>query len=555
VVAGLGAAAFWVLKDRAGGSWPSPQPSPTSVDAGRARDAGGRSRERGQETAAAAVAAPSPWRWLWALAMPFLGLALVGAIAPPGLLWQDEPAAYDVTEYHLQVPREWYEAGRITGLKHNAFSYMPMNAEMHDLLAMHLRGGPWAGMYLAQFIHVVTMALAVLAVAGVARALSDRPWAGPLAGVAMAATPWVTSLAPIAYNEAALMLFAALAVGWAMLARDWRGWAVAGAMAGFACGVKLTAGPMVVGAVAVAAVAANVRSQTSHAKSGIAVFIGVAAAVFAPWLIRNAIWTGNPVFPEAMETSGKAHFSDAQVARWRAAHSPAVGDRGLGGRLGAAALRIAGEWQFGYLLLPLAVAALIVRRDRRSMMLAVVLVAQLIIWLAFTHLQGRFFVVAIPVAAVAIGGGRDKVWPYVAGASVAVMAVVGFCVLNLHPMRFPLVRQLAAKQALGAEQLGALVPIDPDTLPPEGPINLVGDAQAFLYSGVPMTRLRYRTVFDVPPPAKDGDWLTAWTGGERNGTALVFPGELLRFKRTYVDVPSPPEDQLEGRSPYVLPNR
>src|SRR5205085_1012775 len=162
--------------------------------------------------------APNHWRWLWVVLMPFLGLALVAAIAPPGLLWQDEPAAYDVTEYHLQVPREWYEAGRITGLHHNAFSYLPMNAELYDLLAMHLRGGPWAGMYLAQFIHVATMALAVLAVAGAAQALSGRPWAAPLAGAAMAATPWLTSLAPIAYNEGALMLFAALAVGWAMLA-------------------------------------------------------------------------------------------------------------------------------------------------------------------------------------------------------------------------------------------------------------------------------------------------------------------------------------------------
>ena len=76
-----------------------------------------------------------PW-----LAMPFLGLSTLAATVPPGPLWQDEPAGYDVSEYHLQVPREWYQAGRITPLQHNVFSYMPMNVEVHDLLARHRRG-------------------------------------------------------------------------------------------------------------------------------------------------------------------------------------------------------------------------------------------------------------------------------------------------------------------------------------------------------------------------------------------------------------------------------
>ena len=36
------------------------------------------------------------------------------ATLPPGMLWHpDEPHGYDVVEYHLQIPREWYEAGRI----------------------------------------------------------------------------------------------------------------------------------------------------------------------------------------------------------------------------------------------------------------------------------------------------------------------------------------------------------------------------------------------------------------------------------------------------------
>ena len=33
------------------------------------------------------------------------------------------------------------------------FSYFPFGVEMHYLLAMHLAGGPWRGMYLAQLMH------------------------------------------------------------------------------------------------------------------------------------------------------------------------------------------------------------------------------------------------------------------------------------------------------------------------------------------------------------------------------------------------------------------
>ena len=506
----------------------------------------------------------NPWRRLWWLAMPSLGLALLGAVMPPGLLWQDEPAGYDVSEYHLQVPREWYEAGRIMPLTHNVFSYMPMNVEVHDLLAMHLRGGPWAGMYLAQFLHVGWMILAVLAAAGVASALSDAPWAGPLAGVTMAVVPWVTLLAPIAYNESGLMLFGALAIGWALLARDGRAWILAGALAGFACGVKLTAAPMVVIAVVAAALALRLKSPTRTPAElvpwvtppvrGLALFLAGSAVTFAPWLIRNQVWAHNPVFPERMETLGKAHFTDAQVERWRRAHSPTEAERPIGKRIAAAATRIVADWRYGFLPLPLAIAALVVRRDRVSAFLALLLALQLLTWLALTHLQGRFYILAIPIAAIAVGIVRLSVWPRIGVTCAAALAVIALVVQV--PRYAKLVWPMAHNGVLGVQDLSWIVElrsgIAPESLPGDGPVALVGDAEAFFYSGVPMTRLRYRTVFDVPP-AKDGDWVGAWTGGHDAGAVVVFPNELRRFRRTYFEVPTPPQDELDRRpAPYVL---
>jgi hypothetical protein len=507
--------------------------------------------------------AANPWRHLIWLAMPFLGLSILAATVPPGPLWQDEPAGYDVSEYHLQVPREWYQAGRIEPLRHNVFSYMPMNVEVHDLLAMHLRGGPWAGMYLAQYMHVGWMALAVLAAAGVASALSDAPWAGPLAGAAMAVVPWVTLLAPIAYNEAGLLLYGTLAIGWAMLARGPRAWLLAGVFAGFACGVKLTAGPMVVVAVFLAAVVTRVVRQpasTADDTAGVAgrlkgpaVFLVASLVTFAPWLIRNQVWARNPVFPEAMETLGKAHFSDVQVERWRRAHSPVEADRPMLKRLAAAAQRIAFDWRYGFVLLPAGIAALAWRRDRVAAFLGIVLAFQLFVWLAFTHLQGRFYILAIPIAAIAVGSVRVPPWAF---AGVAVVVVAACVNLYVAKERFAkLVLPFAHEGLLGIEDLRMLTYArthkDPDTLPADQTIVLAGDAEAFSYSQMPMSRLRYRTVFDVPP-AKDGDWLAAWTGGER-GLVIVTPGDLRRFKRTYFEVPSPSFEELNrAPGPYTL---
>jgi hypothetical protein len=275
--------------------------------------------------------------------------------------------------------------------------------------------------------------------------------------------------------------------------------------------------------------------------------------VFAPWMVRNVAWVGNPVFPEGMEVLGRGHFSEAQVVRWRVAHSPTALERSVAGRLGAAWERIGGDWRFGFGFLPLVVVAVALARDWRAGFLAVLLGVQLVVWLGFTHLQGRFFVLAVPIGAVAIGGmGRARGWPVVAGCVIGVMAVVGFVIQN---NRYSLVRELAANSLLGVEDLRWAVElrsgIDLARLPEDRPIVLVGDAQAFFYSGIPMSRLRYRTVFDVPPAVGE-DWLGAWTAGALEGTVVVFPDELLRFKRTYFGVPTPPEGELRGQKPYVL---
>src|SRR5207253_10619698 len=74
-------------------------------------------------------------RWyLWLLAAtPFALVIILGAMLPP---WD-----YDVREYHLQAPKEWYQNGRIDFLPHNIYANMPLGSELTGLWAMAIVGG------------------------------------------------------------------------------------------------------------------------------------------------------------------------------------------------------------------------------------------------------------------------------------------------------------------------------------------------------------------------------------------------------------------------------
>jgi hypothetical protein len=495
------------------------------------------------------------------------------------MLWHpDEPHGYDVVEYHFQIPREWYEAGRIEPLRHNVFSYFPFNVEMHYLLAMHLRGGPWKGMYLAQLMHVGYVALSVLAVYGVARASAPDPTAnhagslprsrwteGPSApdpraphaarapiAVLAASVPWLALLAPVGYNEGGLLLYGALAVGWVLRALDTTPrealarFALAGVMAGFACGVKLTAVPLLLLGLPVATIIVAPKLWRAAL-----VFLVVATAAFAPWAARNLAWTGNPVFPEAASLLGRGHFIEVQVERWDRAHSPRPDQQSIGARLAAGGKEIVGNWRFGFVALPLTLLALAAaatgRWHRATVLLAAMLLLLLAFWLALTHLQGRFFVLAIPIAALLIG--TVSWWPPAVAAVLVVLALASWGMV--HAEFTSRLHGAGWIGVVGVEDLSELNPPGVADVPPDATLVLVGEARAFWYQR-PMRTLRYRTVFDVDATGKQSV-VEAWRGDSHiaGEWLLIDTEELRRFHRTYHGIPALPSE-LEGHKQQVL---
>jgi 4-amino-4-deoxy-L-arabinose transferase-like glycosyltransferase len=504
--------------------------------------------------------------WLWLLATPFLATAITGAMTPPGFLWgSDEPNGYDVVEYHLQVPREWYESHRIQPLPHNIFSYTPFNVEMHYLLGMHLTGGPWAGMYVAQLMHLAFFALTVAAIYGIARRQGPKLIA-IIAAMSLLTVPWLTQLSVIAYDEGGFLLFATLAIGWTLTTVSdsidrLKRFALAGGMAGFAAGSKLTAVPEVLAAIPLV-IACLVLSKTAKKQwgarpqvaLGIAVFCLMGFLTFSPWLIRNIVWTRNPIFPELMPVLGRGDLTTTQMERWDMSLKPPPTERSIHARLKKLFTDVLIGWQFGYVILPLGLIALgmTMRRPEIWFLFGLLLILT-VFWLSMTHLQARFFVLAVPICAMLAANFHAHSIRAVAGGLILVAMIVSWVQTS---------SALAAKLYATGDRDGVAAVLGrdgrdlfqamfiPDDLPKDAKVLLVGDAKAFLYP-IPMTRLRYRTVFDV---RGGGDLLSAWIGvdGRKAGEWMfVDPIELKRFSTSYHGLPPLPPAIAKREECYV----
>lgn len=518
--------------------------------------------------------------WLLVAWAPLIGMWLTAAMVMPGWLWRPlDPHPYDVLSYHLMVPREWYEVGRIVALQHNCFSYFPMNVEVQYLLGMHLHGGVYEGMYFSQFLMGVYAAIAGLAVAGLVSRLGGSRLTSVVAMGAVWAVPWTVMLGSVAYVETGVMAYSALALAWALAwggnsgGDRWLGSAVlAGVFGGLAGGSKYTAIPMTLLLVPLAGVAGMLLvGRWKRAPVVLLIAWAAGVATVSPWLVRNVVWVGNPVYPLALRQLGQGSFTPEQVTRYERAHSATQQDRAKG-LLTVGWERIAADGEFGYVLLPLAAIGLCVllvkgNRETRAarVTLGIVIVGSAGIWLLATHLQPRFFAPVIPVLAATVGlaAGSPRregrlAWPSMVGA-IGGLAMVGTTLWFVGGK----LTEPDLATGIGA---GLLLLKDPNAINPASvaealesgrDVALVGNAQPFLMKPVKGRQLRYSTVFDVsvPPGATVED---AWLGesvddmragkggkeGERGGAwVIVCVSELQRLSATYFGLPAPRSEE------------
>lgn len=358
------------------------------------------------------------------LSAPAVATLLVASASTPGWLWQSEFGGYDALAYHLQLPREWIASGAISPAAHTAYSHLPNLVEAAFMHLAVLGGGVHASAESCQVLHAGFAILTAWAVASLAVRLLpvDSParakWLTAGAGfVLVLSTPWVVVCGSLAYDELAvtLMLAAGLLVAVDARRRPVVRGAVTGLLAAAACGAKLTAAGLAAGPLALALLmmlprGTRMLSMLAAACTG--------TLIMLPWLVSNGLATGNPFFPFATDLFGHWNWTPEQLAIWNAGHGAGtpLAERVSHGfneflrpGLGPAPADLGrAPWLPQWSLLPLAGAAALVvalvRTDTRraAIPLATCAVFQIVFWIAFTHVKGRFMLPAVVPLATTI---------------------------------------------------------------------------------------------------------------------------------------------------------
>jgi len=486
-------------------------------------------------------------RWLWMVLVPFLILALLSAANAPGFLWAEEGHGYDVLEYHLQMPKEYFHDGRIVYAPHNVYANFPMNVEMLYLLAMVVHNEVYDLGTTANMIHLILGALTVYAMWVVGREWSPR--AGQACAIALGSVGWLGYLSGLAYVEHGMLFFSAAAVAALLraIARPAnevsRGWlALSGICSGFACGCKYTAIPFIALAISLAAIiwlGGNWRSRVRD----FSVYVVATAVSFAPWLMKNELMTGNPVFP-LMNGLFQAHppgWGERENERWARGHAVGEVERELKARTLALWRHVPADvdQRFGPAILLLAVGGLLGRRlSRADHLLLTVLVVQALVWLLATHLYARFTVAfLIPLSILAgraiVNGAGRRVW--IAGGVLLVGTGWNLAfAARLHAREAPggAPASLIYDGTLPGLEYFAVINHE---LPATAKVLLIGDAKAFYYQrqvdySVAFNRSSFVEAVENTNNPSD---IMAWLLKRGYTHVLVHWNEITRLSRTY----------------------
>lgn len=389
--------------------------------------------------------------------LPFLIAAALAAMLPP--------FDFDVKEYHLGGPKEWYLGGRVHFLPHNVYTSFPFLTEMLSLTAMVVRGDWFRGALAGQLLLAAFLPLTAAAVFATGRRLFGTT-AGLLGAVVYVTTPWAYRVSVIAYSEGGLSCYLALSLfavvvaiqrlragepvmsvvllagffaGSAMACKYpgvvqvvipaglvllWPGWrsdrSAAGASADAANSVSLlpSGGKKRAGepiriapSVRLAAVRDGQNPDPPRGRAErirnvaqtLAVYsLGVLLAI-GPWLVKNAVETRNPVYPLMWTVFDGLDWDADLNAKWRAAHGPPHYDP-KAFFTDAVGVVASSDWQ-SLLVFGLAPLALLASNRRAAAVVWAYVGYLYAAWWLLTHRIDRFWVPLLPVACVLAGAG------------------------------------------------------------------------------------------------------------------------------------------------------
>ncbi len=243
----------------------------------------------------------SGWRALipvWAASGRFgkaLGFGILSLLLCALVISLAPPARFDALVYHLTLPKIYLSSGDVGYIPEIMFWGMPQIGEMLFAWSMGLAGNETA--------TVLGWWVGVLALCGLIGYTADRfgGSAGWVAATALMGGYTMTKLLSSGYVEWFSILFGvgviiAFDVWWNLGDRAGLVWA--GVISGFAMGTKYTGGVLFIAGVGVVLV------YSRYTKIGfrkllinLAAFMIPAILVLSPWLVKNLLATGNPLYP------------------------------------------------------------------------------------------------------------------------------------------------------------------------------------------------------------------------------------------------------------------
>jgi hypothetical protein len=346
--------------------------------------------------------APAAWKYFFrAICGAFFLLYFVHALAP-----ETSP---DGSGYHLgNVMRMWHHYGFVWDYR-SMYSYLSQGMEMLFLVAFSFGHHSSAAL-----VHLAFQTALPLLMVSYGRRLGF-PRVGYFGAILVYTCPVIGIDGASAYNDLAL---AAVVFGVFYLLQIWDETretsilVLAGLLGGFAYGIKYTAALALPLAIGFTWWRAGLRWRNMAAVAL------PAAAMIAPWVLRNWLWTGNPAAPflnawfpspyyhpgmEKIYLEQLRHYPDIRGV-WPIARQLTLKGGALGGLLGPA-----------FLLSPLAFIALDRSQGRRLLFAAL-----LFGMAAFLNSGTRFLIPALPFLALAMGLGMEhapRVLPVFAGAA------------------------------------------------------------------------------------------------------------------------------------------
>ena len=375
--------------------------------------------------------------------LPFSLVAFLGGMLPP---WD-----FDVREYHLQAPKEWFQSGSIHFLPHNVYANMPLGAEMPALAAMPLVPGPlkwWWGALVGKTIIATYLPLTAVAIYAAGRR-SVSPRAGIIGGLIYVANPSMLHVAMNGLIEGTVAFYGFLALYAALRAQqnrkspDWRGpsvrfLVVAGWMAGAAVSCKYPA----VLFVFIPLIGLTLFASKCFDWKAAAIVAAVTLLACGLWFGKNAALTRNPVYPLCYSVfDGKTRTVEKDL-QWQRAHRvprDASGNRYSPRQLFDSLADVV--WRSplsSILVVPFALLAGFMAPQRRLVLVLACWTAFVFLaWWLFTHRIERFWMPVLPVLAWLGGIGAtwsdDVVWRRGITAILVVVLSVQFLTVVALP--------------------------------------------------------------------------------------------------------------------------